>query len=540
MLLLIVLIACAGANLPTEAQTSVPAGDASAPETPTPEPTDVPKTPEPDVVSLTASPVPSPAPTVPPTPEPVVFQSGASFAPEETAIRTVVTADELTKLDAFSSLRSLDLSGSVCYAEILAWAAAHPDVSVRYTVPLDGEPIASDAAEATVSRVADPTLLAYLPALKTLTVKEPLSPDAAAALTEARPDLVLSGSVKVGSRTIPTDVEELDARAIPPSDAEALAKAIPALSALTRIDLRGTDWTLDQADLLQRAKDGVLVDYEVTAFGRTFSLADEVVNFNKIRLREKVDEVRALLPYLRNVKRLDMEDCRIPDEVMAELREEFPQPKIVWRIHCGGYYSARTDSIMVRFSFAVEDRRLTDAMVAPIKYCNELRYLDLGHNKITKTDFLAYMPDLEVVIVAVGPVEDISAVANCPKLEYCEFLSAKITDISALANCTELEHLNLALNKITDISPLYGLKKLKRLWISRNPIPQEQIDHIRELLPDCVINTTSDSPTGEGWRYVSDRTKDQPVERYLLLCNQFYYGHPVFEYTEETRPTYPD
>jgi Leucine-rich repeat (LRR) protein len=188
----------------------------------------------------------------------------------------------------------------------------------------------------------------------------------------------------------------------------------------------------------------------------------------------------------------------------------------------------------------VEDRRLTAAMVGPIKYCNKLRYMDLGHTKITTTDASAYMPDLEVVIVAVGPVEDTWAVAHCPKLEFCEFLSAKITDISALANCTELEHLNLALNKITDISPLYGLKKLKRLWISRNPIPQEQIDHIRELLPDCVINTTSDSPTGEGWRYVSDRTKDQPVERYLLLCNQFYYGHPVFEYTEETRPTYPD
>ncbi len=408
---------------------------------------------------------------------------------------------------------------------------------MRFTVPLNGNPIPNDATEASVSRINDASLLAYLPALRALSVKEPLSADAAAAICAVRPDLVLSGVVTVGNKKIPTDVTELDASSYPPSLAEELAKAIPACAALTYIDLRGTDWTLDQADLLQRAKEGVRVDYTVTAFDRTFSLADEVVNFNKVKLQDRLDELKALLPYLCNVKRLDMENCGLSNEVLAELRDAYPTPKIVWRIYCGSFYTCRTDSIMIRFSNPIDERRLTDKTVDPIKYCNEVRYLDLGHNKFTRTDFLANMPDLEVVIIAVGPIEDISAIANCPKLEYCEFLSAKITDISALANCTQLEHLNISLNGIADISPLYGLKKLKRLWISRNPIPQEQIDHIRELLPDCVINTTTENPTGEGWRYLSDRTKE-PCERYQLLCNQFYYAHAVYSYTEETRPTY--
>lgn len=473
-----------------------------------------------------------------PTAAPVVFRNGASFSPDATELTVVPDADEYELLDRFPALTSVDLSGASCCPELLAWTEAHPDVAVRYTVPLGGVPIENDAVRAEIPTLTDPDLLQYLPALRALTVTEPIAPETAALLA-ARADLTLCYTVRAGDLTIPNDTVELDASGLSPAYADDLAAAIPALPKLRRIRLRGadgtSDWTLDQADALQRAREGVLVDYPVTAFGRTFSLADEVVSFNNLDLGRKTNELRALLPYLRNVGRLDMENCNIGNRTMANLREAFPNPKIVWRVHVGKY-SCRTDAIMIKFSYDNNPYRLHNDDLTALQYCNEVQYLDLGHNRFSNTRFLYHMPEIRVLIVAAGYVTDISGVETCTKLEYCEFLSGGIRDVSPLAACTELKHLNIAYNKIDDITPLYGLKKLERLWMSRNPIPQEQIDTIRSLLPDCVIDTTTHNPTGGGWRYLADGTIS---ERYALLRNQFFYGTGMTSYTEETRPALP-
>ena len=489
----------------------------------------------------TAAPTAAAAPESEPQQEPVVFRSGVSVLSDETALTLRIDADELVLLDAFPALASVDFTDSACYPEITAWALAHPDVTVRYTVPLGDQTIANDATDAVVSAVADVSALACLPSLESLTVTEPVTAEAVTALRETRPDLRLSYTVAVGDLTIPCDAAEADATALSSAFADALVEAIPVLPQLQRIKLSpDAGWTLDQADALQQAREGLLVDYPVSVFGVTFSLADEVVSFNGISLTNRVEKVRALLPYLRNVKRLDMENCEIPDATMAQLRSEFPNPKIVWRVQVGSY-SCRTDSIMIRFSVNFDPRRLHDSDVGALKYCNEVRYLDLGHNLLTKMDFLRYMPDIEVLIIAVGPITSIEGVETCKKLEYCEFLSGGVTDLTPLAACTELRHLNLSYNLITDITPLYGLTKLERLWISRNDIPKKQIEEIRRLLPDCEINTTAQNPTGEGWRsVVTKRFEVIYHPRYKLLRQQFCYDLGIFSYNEETRPVFDD
>ena len=474
------------------------------------------------------------------TPKPIVFRHGAAYTGEEKTLTLVIDADEFSLLDRFPALMALDLSGSTCYEAIEAYRQSHPDVSVRYTVPLGDQAVPIDAESIEVAQLSDPSALARLPALQSLTVTGPMSVEDAAALVAAAGERTLHYTVNVAGKTIASDTETLDLSAEPSASAASYLAAIPALPKLSKIVLSPaegeSEWTLDQADAFQRAKEGLLVDYRTEAFGVTFSLADEVVSFNDIPLNDKVDEVRALLPYLRNVKRVDMEYCRIRDEEMAKLREEFPAPKIVWRIYVGSYW-ARTDAVMIRFSFDVPERWLRDKDTTALKYCNEVRFLDLGHNRITKADFLAYMPDLEVCIIAAGVLADISGVANHDKLEYCEFLSGRIKDLTPLASCPNLEHLNLSYNLISDITPLYGLKKLKRLWISRNYIPEEQIEEIRRQLPDTEINTTSHNPTGEGWRYISERDLLY-CERYEKLRKQFQYEKNLKYYTAEDMPDF--
>ncbi len=327
-----------------------------------------------------------------------------------------------------------------------------------------------------------------------------------AALAEEAP----SEPVVIGGQTFTGAERKLDLSGLAPADIPACIEALGKLPQLEQVFLDPaagpSPWTLEQAGALVVRYPDLLVHYTAKVFGVTFSLTDEVVSFNDIDLSGKVEELRGILPYMAHVGRLDMERCSIPNEEMAALRAEFPAPKIVWRVFLKGIYQCRTDAIMIRFSNNVEQERLHDKDTEPLKYCSEIRYMDLGHDKITDAWFTAYMPDLEVCIIAVGEITDISALANCPKLEYLEIFTGHITDLSPLRGLKNLKHLNIANNEIDDITPLFELN-LERLWMSRNPIPQEQIDEFRRRFPNCEVDTTLSNPTGGTWRSLGGRYK---------------------------------
>ena len=464
-------------------------------------------------------------PTPEPTPEPTPVMIGGSVM-ENGTLRAVVKADDFALIEQIEGLETLDVSGSDCYDAILAYQSAHPSVNVLYTVPIGDVSVSSETQELTVSHVPDSSLLVYLPALRTLTVTEPIAPKEAADVLKTRPDVDFDYSVSAAGMTVPGDAAALDLSEVSPALSGEIAEAVAVLPNLTDVNLNredgSSDWTLQDAIPLMDASQTLRVDLNVTAFGRTFSLTDDVVDFNNIPMEDKEDALLALLPYLRNVGRLDMENCRLSDERMAELRAQYPSPKIVWRVNVGAY-SCRTDSKIIRFSMFYMYPQLYDRHTKGLTYCNEVRYLDLGHNMIQDAYFVGYMPDLEVCILAIQQPTDISAFRNCKHLEYAELFNGSITDVSALAECTELRHLNLCMNQITDITPLYGLTNLERLWISRNPIPEEQIERFKELVPDCVVNTTAEDPTINEWRYDYSQPNGLAV-RYALLQKQFAYS----------------
>ena len=61
---------------------------------------------------------------------------GQEFSLEATEITAVLAPGETELLDRLPRLHYADLSGSEAIDEIAAWASAHPNVSVRYTIPL--------------------------------------------------------------------------------------------------------------------------------------------------------------------------------------------------------------------------------------------------------------------------------------------------------------------------------------------------------------------------------------------------------------------
>ena len=455
------------------------------------------------------------------------------------ATELVVPPSVTTAAEVQAALADLPQVGSVDLREsgldneeVAALKGALPELSVQYSVTVQGMRDDPDmkVLELDASMISDWDALAQeiglLRSLEQIVVTGALTPEQAAYLLEGAGSIPVSYSVSFKGRTIGSDEEAVDFSDLPASDLGAIKAALIVLPKVKKVNLdpkKGSSkWTLDEADQLQQFREGLLVGYTTKSFGVSFSLADEVVSFNGKNLKRRIEELKLLLPYLRNVKRVDMENCGIDNETMAALRDQFPQPKLVWRVKVGAY-TVRTDARMIKFS-AGGGKALHDKDTENLKYCRDVRYLDLGHNEFKHIDFVANMPELEVCIIAVGYMTSLEGIQNCPKLEYAEFLSGLISDVSPLASCTELVHLNLVYNRIKDITPLYGLTKLERLWISRNDIPADQVAKFKELVPNCQVNTTVQNPTRGGWRYF-DEEFTQITPRYALLCQQFHYDN---------------
>ena len=115
--------------------------------------------------------------------------------------------------------------------------------------------------------------------------------------------------------------------------------------------------------------------------------------------------------------------------------------------------------------------------------------------------FLAYMPNLQYLIIADTPVSDISAMENLKNLVYLEAFLCNIRDVSPLLGCTSLQDINIANNPIQDISLLGQIETLNNIWISGREWPRAQKEALNAAKPDATIVYYMDrGSTGKGWR----------------------------------------
>lgn len=461
--------------------------------------------------AATAAPASTPTPA--PTPEPVVFASGASYPASAERIETPLAPGETELLERFDRLQTAEVSGSADYAELAAYAAAHPEVAFRFTEDVGGVEIAHDAVSLDLTGVPIAEferVLAMLPLLADLTdvnlnrLDGAPVPDGADAIRYA--NAAEGGADGEDDADGETEAEpQTDVVDEPAADGETEAELAPTFA-------NRLDW--GQLGRLQQARPDVRFDYVFSYLGRTFSAADEAVDLSSLRVgNERVDQVRALMEYLPHCRELTMERCKVDNERMAALRDALPQMKVVWRVSFGAA-SSRTDAKRIRL--VKDDYRFTRSDLETLRYCTEVELLDVGHNWLTTIEFVRYMPKLRVAIFAIGSITDLSPLACCPELEYVELFNNDIVDLSPLAGLKNLRHIELTLNGIEDPSPLFGLKELERLWIGNNNIPEELQAELVEQLPGCYINFRT-TPTADGWR-------EDP--RYEQLREEFDYRRP--------------
>ena len=473
------------------------------------------------------------------------------------SITAVVTPEDLEKLDSFEQLGSADFTGSSCYPELADWAARHPLVETRYTVSFpNGVVEENNAHELDLTGLKDADLeealenLAYLPQLRSVNLgsdKDGLSPAGMQQFRERRPEIEFTYHCRVLGKDSTLDETKLDLTGVSESRIRAALDAIACMRELKTIEL-GSDeeknapgWKLIRS--LREAAPEAKIRYRFTLYDVPLTLEDEEVDLSYHYIADGWPEVLKAAECMPNLKTLLMDTCAVGNEDMEKIRDALPNTEVVWRINFGGAYTARTNETRILASSPSVGGALGDSDVAVFKYFTKMKYLDIGHNElITDLSFVRYMPDLEVLIIAMNPLGDLSPLADCEKLEYLELFYSMTDDLSPLAGLKNLKHLNVGhCPYLKDISPIYDLE-LERFYLgtfASCPVPPEQVEHYRELHPDCEVDNESWESSEGAWRRAAclegeklEWYKKQPyyseerqyyAPRYALLRDQLGY-----------------
>lgn len=450
-------------------------------------------------------------------------------------IAMVVSADDIGQLDAYPNLRKADLTGSSCYGEIERYIAAHPSVDVTYQVDLGGRMVAPDsgALELKSGEYTFAELMANVPHLRSLhTVRfeqMELTPEELILLRAAFPELRMEYTVELGDVRCPGDAEQVNLSSLTHEQVEHAAARIGLLPQLKQVELvkENGSCNLKLSDVvrLQKAAPDAVFHYVFELFGKTISTTDREVVFANQFIGDKIagseEKLRQALFVMRGCDRFVLDNCHFENEVLASLREECrDHTKLVWRVWFGADGSCLTDREVIRYM-----PTLTGANSRDLVYCEDARFVDVGHNEsLTDCDFVAGMPKLEAIILSGSLVSDLTPFQNCGNLEFLELgYCTYVKDIAPLQHCTNLKRLNLAFTGVSDLSALDALA-LQVLVDTNAHVPEGEMTRFDESHPDCQVRHTGTQPYGDPWRYREDGT---PNDYYANLRVIFDYDHPT-------------
>ena len=450
------------------------------------------------------------APIVLPT-APKETEAVAETDPDKMAesLTMVMDAGDLYTLNQYPNLTTVDLSGSTCYWAIWDFIDSHPNLDITFTVDLGGTAVDSRAETAVLepNRYTYESLgenLKYLRNLTSLSLPNTtLTSGEIHGLISAYPNIAIDFTIELFGNTIGSDTTELDLTSMSASQIE---EACSKLSLLTNPAKAKLSNSLSKADVdkLQTAAPHIIFDYSFTLFGKTISTADEEIIFKKHSIGNEGDaELREALKILDHCKRFVLDDCGLDNEVLAKLREDFRGgPKVIWRVWFGtnSRYTTLTDDDTIRAVYNV-----TDDTCGPMKYLEDVKYMDIGHNEyLSDLSFVQYMPELEVLIASESGVKELTGFDNCKKLTWLELAYCyKLENIDALAGCEGLKYLNLSYSKVKSLEPLDTLP-LERFVYLKPKVSTAEQNTFMAIHPkgECITVFYGYSmPYSYGWRY---------------------------------------
>ncbi len=450
-----------------------------------------------------------------------------------------LTAEDIQTLQLyFTDLKRVDATACRNYTLLAQLVEKLPGCEVVYHVDLGGETVLPSQKELTLEPgqytvEALTENLQYLPALQQIHFRNAeMTAEQMDVLAQTYPDIEMRYTVEIFGKEYDLQTTTLDLSSLAPGDVAEVASRLGVLTALETVELMPasgvSNLSLEDVKLLVDAAPNAVFHYEFQFYGYTISTTDAEVHMKKVKPDENIlKELRKVLGIMETCERFviemgqyDMIKKNVTSAELSEIREEFrDRTKLVWRVYFGDNGSSLTDAEIIRAVYG-----LTDDNSKNLIYCEDVRYIDFGHNEfLDEPDFLAGMKNLEVAILSGAPLKSLDAIANCKNLKFLEIANCiYLPDIEALRQCTQLEMLNISFTRFTDISPLEDLK-LTHLTSVMNQVSDEDIEAFIENNPDCWTVYEGDQPYGEGWRYDAD---DKPLAWYQKMIDAFRYPNP--------------
>lgn len=448
-----------------------------------------------------------------------------SPVPDVEEITLVVTEQTIHQLEDYPNLKKADLSGSTCYAQIADYAKEHPQVEVIYTIDLGASQPKADVETLTLESFDYDLLLEnlrYFPRLRELNLPGmELTFQQLQELRLTYPELSLRYTVALLGQEISSEAIEADLSAMTSENVEEAAAALPLLPNLRTVKLSDEEGnsalSVEEVHTLQESAPEVMLDYTFDLFGQRISTTDERVEFHSKKIGDSREpELRQALDIMKGCKYLLLEHCYFSDEVLAQLREDYrDQTKIVWRIYFAKAGSCLTDRTVLRYVYNV-----TNSTVKQLKYCEDVEYIDFGHNEILSDwSWVANMPRLKAIIASGSIIKDLTPFENCKELEFLELSNCGlVTDLSPLSGCDSLKRLNISYTHVEDLSPLDKLP-LECFVYVKPRASQEELDRFGEVHPECLTQYEGNE-YGTPWRYEEN---GDPTPYYAKLQEVFHY-----------------
>ena len=443
------------------------------------------------------------------------------------------SAEDISLLKTyFPKLETVNAAGCDNYEALEQLQSTLPQVKVSYQVALGGSFADPQATELDLEP-GDYDLdtlkeaLLYLHQVADVTIhKLDLTLEQFSAMQEAFPEVSFHYTVYLLDQELDSDTTELNLSAMQESDLDQVARKLSLLPALETVELCGSDGTSklteEEAKLLIAAAPDTVFHYAFDFYGQALSTDMEEVKLKGLKIGDEGEQaVRDALDLLSNCKRFVLEDCKLSNEVLAKLRDDYrDRTKIVWRVYFGDG-SSLTDAQVIRSVYDLKDSNCAD-----LRYCEDAVYADFGHDEyLNDSSFLEGMTGLEVLILSGSPIKDLSSLENCKNLRVLEIANCGyITDLTPLAQCESLEMLNISYTKAEDLSPLENLNLTHLVAVggTGTRLGADQQQAFEAAHPDCQNLWRGTQEYGVGWRYVTDETK---MDWYAQAAIAFKYPH---------------
>ena len=406
---------------------------------------------------------------------------------------------------------TLDLRGRAISCEDYDEARARrPEVAIRWDVPIGEARFDSDSETIVLTALPADELdrFTYFPALREVDARGCSDYGALAALAAERPDLTLRWTVPSSAGELDGNTAALSAAGLPLAELEKLTELLPRLES---VDLCLSELNAEQREAFAAAHEELRVVFPVMLWGKELSAETEELRLGA-GAPGSLEELIAAIAQLPRLQKLDLRDCELTPQQLAELLEHCGGIETDYVIRLYGRIYTRDVEEIDLSGIRIDDTdqiRAAAALMPQLKKVimsncglsdEEMDALDRSFENIrfvwtiyfgiyalrTDTTFfcaadvpalnydapvmydwdlypIRYCRDMVALDLGHMWISDLSFLYNMPKLQYLILVGARFSDMTPIGSLQELKYLEIFQTQPKDISPLLNCKKLEQL-----------------------------------------------------------------------------